>query len=200
VVALERRVGLFTELAAQRLALRETSFVLFANRYYVTMHFPAMVVLLVVVYARHAELYERVRRVLILTTCAGLVLHVTYPLAPPRMLHDLRFVDTMARYGPNAYRSGEVADFANQFAAMPSMHFAWSVIVAYAVISMFTSGWRWLVIVHPVITTVAIVITANHYWLDAIVAGAILVAVVQADGWQFRRRQQRLAFSYGAGR
>ena len=117
------------------------------------------------------------------TTALSLVAHVAFPLAPPRMLTSLGFIDTMARYGPDAYGSETIRANANQFAAMPSVHFAWAVITAYAIIRFTRARWRWIVVVHPVATLFVIVATANHYWLDALVAG-LIVAVVLLVEWR----------------
>jgi PAP2 superfamily protein len=64
---------------------------------------------------------------------------------------------------------------ANQFAAMPSLHFGWAVLVAVGFIRVARTPWRWLWIAHPIITLLVIVGTGNHYWLDAAVAGALII-------------------------
>jgi hypothetical protein len=71
-----------------------------------------------------------------------------------------------------------VGSMANQFAAMPSLHFGWAVLVAYGVVRALHTRWRWLIVAHPIITLAAIVITANHYWLDALVALALIGAAM----------------------
>jgi hypothetical protein len=71
---------------------------------------------------------------------------------------------------------------ANQFAAMPSLHFGWAVLVAYGLVQALHTRWRWLVVVHPAMTLAAIVITANHYWLDAMVAAVLIVAAITLEG------------------
>jgi hypothetical protein len=84
------------------------------------------------------------------------------------------YVDTIARYGPAIYQQSGVESVANQFAAMPSLHFGWAVLVAYGVVRALDSRWRWLVVLHAAITLAAIVLTANHFWLDALVAGGLI--------------------------
>jgi hypothetical protein len=69
---------------------------------------------------------------------------------------------------------------ADQLSAMPSVHVAWSIIVAWAVITRSTSRWRWLILLHPLITVLVVVGTGNHYWADAIVSAAIDGAVISA--------------------
>jgi hypothetical protein len=94
------------------------------------------------------------------------------------MMSRLGFVDTMATIGPSAYE-GSAATIANQFAAMPSLHVGWALLLAVVVIRTTTTRWRWLTLLHPAITTLVVVVTANHYWLDAVVA-AVLLAMTLA--------------------
>jgi hypothetical protein len=106
----------------------------------------------------------------------ALLIHAAFPLAPARMLHGLGFVDTAAMYGPNVYATSPQHDsVANQFAAMPSLHFGWAVLVAVGFIRVARTPWRWLWIAHPIITLLVIVGTGNHYWLDAAVAGGLII-------------------------
>jgi hypothetical protein len=138
---------------------------------------------------RHPEGYRRIRAAFLGVTLAALAIHVAVPLAPPRMLRGEGFVDTLQVYGPRIYPADTTRSVANQFAAMPSLHFGWSVLVAAAIIALLRSRWRYLAIAHPAITLLAIVATANHYWLDAAVA---LVLVVVA-GLVIRRHARRAA-------
>jgi hypothetical protein len=98
------------------------------------------------------------------------------------MRPDLGFIDTGALFGPNVYGSPEGGSIANQFAAMPSLHIGWSVLVALGLIVAIRSRWRWLFVAHPIITILVVVGTANHWWLDGAVAivllaGALAVSV-----------------------
>src|SRR4029453_10378434 len=106
----------------------------------------------------------------------GCLIHVLFPLAPPRMFPNLGFTDALARYGPRIYTSDPSASVANQFAAMPSLHFGWAVIVALCVSTAFKGRWIKLIWLHPFLTLMAIVVTGNHYWADALVA-LVLVAM-----------------------
>lgn len=170
-----------SESALQRLVLPYKALVVGLNRYYVTFHFVGTVVFLAWTFARSLKDYLALRRVLLSVTVAALAMHVAFPLAPPRMMPG--FVDTMVRYGPNPYRSEGVREFANQYAAMPSLHVGWALIVAYGVIRISKSRFRWFILVHPIMTTLAVVLTANHYWLDGIVAAAMVTWAV----WVFYR-------------
>jgi hypothetical protein len=111
------------------------------------------------------------------------------------MLPNAGFVDTLQRFGPRIYSTNTSDSIANQFAAMPSLHFAWAVVVAWAVIKFASSRWRYLAILHPVLTLMAIVLTANHYWADAAV-GLVLVPIgILGDRylphWQRKRKIPR---------
>jgi hypothetical protein len=100
------------------------------------------------------------------------------PVAPPRLLPGDGVVDLAARYGESVYAAVGSAAGADQLSAMPSVHVAWSIIVAWAVITRSTSRWRWLILLHPLITVLVVVGTGNHYWADAIVSAAIDAVVI----------------------
>lgn len=177
VVRGERLLGIFNETSLQRLVLDRPAIVRVANRYYESAHLPVAALALVYLYVRSADGYLYARRTLTVTSAAGMVLHVVFPLAPPRMLSDLGFVDTGAVYGPATYgQNGFLDHVANQIAAMPSLHFGWALIVAIAVVRHGRTPLRWLVMVHPVLTALVVVVTANHYWSDVIVAGTLVLA------------------------
>jgi hypothetical protein len=175
VLRIENTFGIDTELSLQRAALHDTGLIRLLNRYYASVHFPISIAFLVFVYVRAGRLVAHVRYLFVTVTAAALVMHLAYPLAPPRMLPG--YVDTIARYGPAIYQRSDVASMANQYAAMPSLHFGWAVLVAYGVVLALRSPLRWLIVLHPAITLIAIVLTANHYWLDAIVALLLIAAV-----------------------
>ncbi|MFF8263619.1 phosphatase PAP2 family protein [Streptomyces virginiae] len=175
----ERALGLPGEGAVQRLLLHGEALVTTANTYYAAVHFPATALFLVWLYVRRPAHYLWTRRVLAVLTGAALVLHLAYPLAPPRMLPDAGLVDTGQVYGPTVYRAAPDADtLANQFAAMPSLHFGWALMLAIGVIAATRGGkrsrWGLLWLLHPLVTLLVIVATANHYWLDAIAAAVLL--------------------------
>ncbi|MFD5795111.1 phosphatase PAP2 family protein [Streptomyces diastatochromogenes] len=171
---LERTVHLPHETAVQSALLHGDTLVHLANTYYATVHFPATLAFLVWLYLRRPAHYVWARRVLAVVTSAALVLPFVFPLAPPRMLTGTGLVDTARLYGPSVYGPPSSDHLSNQFAAMPSLHFGWALMVAIGLIAATRSRRRWLWLLHPLITLLVIVGTANHYWLDAIVATAML--------------------------
>lgn len=177
VVDIERALGVFNEESIQSVALKSTAIIKFLNIYYLYAHFLVTIAFLVWLYVRKPLGYLSARRVLVVVTALGLVGHALYPLAPPRMLHGFGFVDTALVFGPSSYGDGGAyGGLANQFAAMPSLHFAWAVVVAWGIWKFSRSHWRYLGVIHPIFTLGAIVLTANHYWIDAAI-GLILVPI-----------------------
>ncbi|MFG2412937.1 phosphatase PAP2 family protein [Streptomyces goshikiensis] len=171
----ERALHLPGEGAVQRLLLHGDALVHTANTYYAAVHFPATALFLVWLYVRRPAHYRWARRVLAVLTGAALALHLTFPLAPPRMLGAAHLVDTGQVYGPSVYGAAPATDtMANQFAAMPSLHFGWALMLALGMIAATRSRWRALWLLHPLLTLLVVVGTANHYWLDAIVATVLL--------------------------
>ena len=175
---LERLLRFPDEEALQDWLLQWSALIKAANWYYVAVHFPATLAFLAWGWLRRPpEQYRWARRLIITLTALALVLHIAMPLAPPRMLPTLGFVDTMTVFGPSAY-SGDAATVSNQFAAMPSLHVGWALLIAVVVIRTANSRWRWATIAHPVLTTLVVVVTANHYWLDAVVSAVLLGLVM----------------------
>ena len=171
----ERSLRLPDEGSVQTALLHSDTLVHLANTYYATVHFPATAAFLVWLYLRRPAHYVWARRILALVTAAALAGHLAFPLAPPRLLAETGLVDTGQVYGPTVYGAHPAADaLANQFAAMPSLHFGWALMVAIGLITATRSRLRALWLLHPLLTLLVIVGTANHYWLDAIVATALL--------------------------
>ncbi|MGI9596256.1 MAG: phosphatase PAP2 family protein [Acidimicrobiales bacterium] len=183
---LQSVVGLPSELSFQQTVLNRTGLLRVANIYYVAVHFPATLGFLAWAWLCHRDRFSRIRNTLIGVTGVGLVVHVLYPLAPPRMING--FVDTAAVLGPNPYDL-RVSAAANQIAAMPSLHVGWALLVAMGIIWILESNWRFVAVAHPAVTVGVVVITANHYWTDAIVAASLVFL-----GWVAFRRRNRAAW------
>lgn len=175
----ERAMRLPSEQWVQRLALPHPALVQGANLYYLYLHFTGMSVFLGWLFLRHREHYARWRTTLVLTTAACLAVQFV-PVAPPRFLVERGLVDTAVQYGQSVY--GQMGTgIADQLSAMPSVHFAWAALIGIAVMSVTRSRWRWIAMLHPVLTLYAIVVTANHYWLDAVAAVVLLALALAAQ-------------------
>ena len=183
LVHVERALQIFSEEHLQDLTLSLGNVALRAiNTYYLYAHVLVTAAVFLWLFVRHPDQYRRFRRVMLIMTMAGLVVHLLFPLAPPRMFPQLGFVDTGARVGPASYGPNSTyRGFANEFAAMPSLHVGWAVAVAWAASLATRSRWRLGILAHPVITLMAVVVTANHYWLDALAAGMLFVLAATID-------------------
>ena len=169
IMRVEQDVGMPSEHDVQHLVLGHRLLVEAANLYYATMHFTTMLVFLVWLFVRHRDRYRPVRATLAWTTLACLVIQLM-PVAPPRLLPG--FVDTGLTYNQSVYDRGLEVD---QLSAMPSVHVAWAMLVGWYAVRVTRSRWRWLAALHAAVTAFVVVATANHWWLDGIVATAALV-------------------------
>lgn len=182
LIALQKNLLLPRETTVQGWILGHETLIQAANTYYVTVHFPVTVLFLVYLWSRRPAVYGWARTALVSVTMAALLLHVTFPLAPPRMLPG--FVDTMTVYGPTAYGEG-TQSVTNQFAAMPSLHVAWAIVVGMVLFMTVRRWWRWLFLLHPLVTIFVVVATANHFWLDVAAAGFLVwLAVLAQSPWK----------------
>jgi hypothetical protein len=170
---LEQRLHLPSEVALQRVFIDHRLVMQFLNIYYGGVHVPAAGALLIWLFWRHRERYAAVRATFALTIAGCLTIQALVPMAPPRFLPDLGFVDAGLKYGLSVYGQGG-SGVSNELAAMPSLHVGWAVLVGVAVVVISTSRWRWLALLHPVLTIASITITANHWWLDGVIATMVL--------------------------
>jgi len=180
----ERILHLPSETAVQHPFLAHPLLVQAFNLYYDVLHFPLLGACLIWLYARHRADYPRIRTTVALFTGVSLLIQFV-PVAPPRLLASTGMVDTALKYGQSVYSWHGGFD-ADELSAMPSVHVGWALIVALAVITVSRSRWRWLAAGYPLLTLLVVVVTANHFWLDGIVA-AMLVAVIVAGQRMARR-------------
>ena len=125
------------------------------------------------------ERYRLWRNTLALATGLALIGFSFFPVLPPRLLPaGYHFVDTLRVVGGLwNFSSGPVNDVSNQYAAMPSLHTAWSAWCALAVMPLIRPLWgKVLVVLYPLATIFCIIVTANHYFAD-VVAGLLLLGV-----------------------
>ncbi len=169
---LERTLHLPSEHWVQSLFLPFGWLIQFFNIYYVLAHYNVLLIMLVWLFWRHRDRFREARRVIALTTFACLAVQFI-AVAPPRLIDGHGIVDTAIKYGQSVY--GPVGQgFSDQYSAMPSVHIAWASSVAFFVWRSTGSRWRWLGVAHWVLTWIVVVATGNHYWLDGLVAMAIL--------------------------
>jgi hypothetical protein len=173
IVDLERRLGIFVEPDLQQLIVPHDWLVALANWVYIYGHWPVVALTLVWLHMRHGAAYPRFRNALLISGALGLIVFATYPVAPPRFLPDLGFWDSVSARS-ESYRVLQPPSLVNKYAAMPSLHFGWNLLmgIAWAQYATTRAGrvFGWLM---PVAMLIAIVVTANHYLLDGAAGGAL---------------------------
>jgi hypothetical protein len=168
----ERDLHLPSEASFQRLFLPHHTFVKFLNLYYVVAHYNVLLLMLAWLLWRHRDRYNEARNVILLATFVCLAVQLI-PVAPPRLIPGHVVVDTPVLYGQSVY--GPIGQgFSDQYSAMPSVHIAWSSAVAFFIWRSTKSRWRYIGVVHALLTWTVVIATGNHYWADGIVAIAIL--------------------------
>jgi hypothetical protein len=167
------------------------------NWVYVWGHWPVITVVLLWLVFRHPHGYRITRNAMLASGAVGLVVFALYPVAPPR-LADLGLRDTVTDYS-TSYRVLQPAAFVNQYAALPSLHVGWDLLIG---IALFTfSGHRLIRVVGltlPVLMAIAVLGTANHYVID-VVAGVVLVTVCLIGVVRVELRTARRARDHSVG-
>ena len=179
LIHLERMFGIFHEAQFQRAFLSDTWLIRVCDDFYGTIHFIAAITVLVVLFIWFPHRYRLWRNTILFATGLALIGFYFFPLMPPRLLPPgYHFVDTLRTVGGLwSFSSGPVEDVSNQYAAMPSLHTAWSAWCALVLFDIVRPWWgRVIALLYPLATIFAIIITANHYFGD-VLAGLALVAI-----------------------
>lgn len=180
VMRVERDIGIFHEEAIQRAFLSWHWLLRALDVFYGSAHFIVTAVALIWVFHKMPQRYARLRNTLAITTALALLGFAFFPLMPPRLLFTVdpsyHFVDTLQRIGGLwNFDSGTMQKLSNQYAAMPSLHFAWSSWCVFALWPAIRNrAGRALLVAYPLLTLFCIVVTANHYILDAVGGVAVL--------------------------
>ena len=219
VIRIEERLHLWIEPHVQSwyLDLPSHGFIKVWNVYYGTAHFIVTVGVLVAAYRLAPARYRFIRTTLAGTTALALIGFAGFTLMPPRLLgvdspygaclgqgpdcHGYGIVDTIDRWG-GLWKFGEggMAAVSNQYAAMPSLHIGWSTWCALSMVLIIGQGWkRYLWLLYPATTFFCIIVTGNHYWLDAFFGLVVLAGGTAIALGLERLRTDRLARRAAAG-
>jgi membrane-associated phospholipid phosphatase len=180
VIGIERHAHALFELSLQRVAESSHFLALLTAWTYWMSQFTVLGIALLWVYLRRNEHFARFRNTVLLANAIGLIGYVLLPTAPPRMFPDFGFEDMLAQLGGLNHGSGVIQLASNQFAAMPSLHAADSLIVGVTLAfvvrrKVFKALW----LVWPAWVWFSVMATGNHFWLD-IVAGIGVAGVAAA--------------------
>jgi hypothetical protein len=192
IIDIEKWLGLYFEQPLQEwyLDLPLNGIIGFWNVFYGTAHFIVTAFALIWLFRANKRRYPLWRNTLAFTTLLALVGFASFSLMPPRLLDEPQerfgppfdqqeehegYIDTLAEYPTFwSFDSGTLKSVSNQYAAMPSLHIGWSMWAALVLWPMVRRRWlKALVVLHPIFTFICIVVTANHFWLDAI--GGLLI-------------------------
>ena len=177
IIDAERFFGIFHEGRIQSWFLPWHGVVRVLDDFYGTAHFVVTLVALVYLFRSRPERYGLWRNTLAFTTAIALLGFAFFPLMPPRLLPpSFHFVDTLQAVGGLwSFDSGPMHGVSNQYAAMPSLHFAWSMWCVLSLAPTIRSvPAKVLLWCYPLATLLCIVVTGNHYILDAVGGGAAL--------------------------
>jgi hypothetical protein len=192
VMDVERWFGLQHELAAQEAVLDSRLAVRFVNFVYFWLDFPLIAAVGLLMYWRRRAHYTFARDAILFSGACALLAYALFPVAPPRLVPETGMVDTLQAYNNLSYQAQSTSFFVNPYAAMPSLHVGWAVLLAIGV-------WRaWpgnrvvlaLALLHPLTQWASTVVTGNHFWLDGaggLVAAALgLAFAVAMQRWGYR--------------
>jgi membrane-associated phospholipid phosphatase len=183
IVATEKTLHIFFEQNLQEWAMNYRFLIDFANFMYVNSHFVITTTALVWLYLRHNDRFYFVRNMFVVAMGLALAGYLLLPTAPPRFFPELGFVDTIAYYVNVKHDSGLVTLFFNPYAAVPSMHVAFSLLIAGpAILIVRRSAFKALWALYPLVVTFVVVVTGNHWVMDALAGAAVAgaAAIVSA--------------------
>lgn len=195
IIGIEKAYGIFFESDIQHWMLDNLHVTQFLNHFYVWAHLPVTAFFFVWLYRRHQDVYPFVRNAFFVANAAALAVFVVFPVAPPRLMTNEGFVDTLSIISGIDLHAGQLSGWFNPFAAVPSMHFAYALMIG-VVAAILIRPWplRLLVLTYPMIVFVTIVGTANHYVFDAFAGGAVMCAAFGVTAL-WRRWRERAARS-----
>lgn len=177
VLDLERWLGIDIETRVQRLVEPHEVLVALGNWIYIWLHWPVIVAVLAWLLWKHPRRYPTYRNVLLITGLIGMIIVARFPVMPPRLL-GIGLVDTVTEHS-RSYRVLQPPAFVNPYAAMPSFHVGWDLLMGIALIREARHRWLraagWAL---PPLMFVSVVSTANHFVIDGIVGDLLVLSVL----------------------
>lgn len=177
VVRLEQTLGIFKEAALQQLLMENArGLVYFFNWVYTLGFWPAILTTALVMFIKNRSEYYKYRSIVFISFGLAIIIYAVFPLAPPRMLWFLGFEDTMQVLGPFKDVSGSNSLLYNRYAAMPSMHYGWALLISMIWASSSILWLRIGAFVYQALMFAAIIVTGNHFFVDPIAAVPVIIA------------------------
>lgn len=188
LTSFERWLGIYWEPRLQEEITDNRMVVTLMNWVYVWGHWPVIVAVAVWLYLRVPDEYRLIRNAFFISGGIGMLFFVFLPMAPPRLV-DVGLTDTVARYS-HAYRALQPPSLVNRYAAFPSLHFGWDLLIGIALVRNAPRWWlRGFGYATPALMAVAVVLTANH-WIVDVPGGGLIALLGLAAAIILRRRAQ----------
>ena len=197
IIHVEKAVGVFFESSIQQWMLENLHLTKFLNQFYIWAHLPVTALFFVWLYRRRSAAYGYVRNAFFVANGFALAVFVVFPVAPPRLMTEQGFIDTVSIISGIDLHGGSLSGWFNPFAAVPSMHFGYALMVGVVgAVLVRTIYLRVLLLTYPLLVFLAIVGTGNHYVLDALAGGAVMLAAFGTTAlWRRRHRGNTAAGS-----
>ena len=201
VMNIERSVGAFFEPNLQQALIDHTPWLIdFANFMYLNSHFVVTTGFLAWLYLRRNDHFYFVRNMFLVAMGLALIGYMIFPTAPPRLFSSEGFTDTIASFTGVAQDDQTASLLLNKYAAVPSMHIAFSLMVGVTAANLVRRTIpRILWSMYPLVVFFVIVATANHYWFDAVAGAAVACTAAVVAGQLARLRPHAWAWPEEAG-
>lgn len=198
IINLERGLNAFIEPSIQTWANGKEWLIDGASWMYVNSHFTITVSALIFIYLFRNDSFYFVRNMFCMSMAIALLLYFVFPTAPPRFFPEWGFTDSVSSFTHTSPDSGAVDALFNPFAAVPSMHVCFALMIGGSLVRL-VRPWPLKVLwaVYPLVVSFVVVATANHWWTDAVLGAAVaavsalaaqkLFARVRPEVWAFRR-------------
>lgn len=178
LASVEKQLGIFVELDLQRLVLG-TPLVAFVNIFYALFHSIIVLGFAVTLFITGRDEYPRARNLLLAFSLMSFLIYFLYPAAPPRMMGEYGFVDTLDQTPGVSYETGFLSGLMNPYAAMPSVHIGYSLIVGgFVYLKSRGRLFRFLGPVYPALMLFVVTSSANHLLIDCIVSVPLLLFTI----------------------
>jgi membrane-associated phospholipid phosphatase len=198
LISLERGMHLFVEPSIQAWASGSHLVMVVASWLYVNAQTSVTIGALVYLYLRHNRSFYFVRNMFMIAMAIALIGYAVFPTAPPRFLPEWGFIDSVSDLtGVRlADTSRSMTSFFNPYAAVPSMHVAFALMIAWPLARLVRRpAARVLWVLYPFLMAFVIVVTANHFILDALLGALTAGASAYGARWLARARPGAWRFS-----
>ncbi len=204
IMSIERGLHIFAEPSVQAWASSKSWIIDSASWMYVNSHFTLTISSLVFIYLFRNPSFYFIRNMFCIAMGIALVGYFAFPTAPPRFFPEWGFQDSVAQFTGLAPDNGSVSELFNPFAAVPSMHVCFALMLGLSFVRLVESVWlKALWATYPLIVTFVVIATGNHWWIDAFLGGFTaavsavaahwLLARVRPEAWAFTRTAEATA-------